>query len=77
MMFPVTVVVTSTKQLGANLVASRQWRHVDRLQLSPRGNGGILFPELAIFLQLIADNWPIATIITFTWKGSGSNLAEK
>jgi len=42
---------------------------VDRLQLSPRGNGGILFLELATFLQLIADNWSIAAIIAFTWNG--------
>jgi hypothetical protein len=27
-----------------------------------------LFPELAIFLQLIADNWPIAAIIASTWN---------
>jgi hypothetical protein len=36
-----------------------------------------LFPELAILLQLIADNSPVAAIITFTSTGSGSNLAEK
>jgi hypothetical protein len=33
MMFPVTVVVTSIKQGGANLVASRQMAEGDRLQL--------------------------------------------
>jgi hypothetical protein len=36
-----------------------------------------LFPEPAIFPQLIAGNSPIAAIIPFTWNGSGSNLAEK
>jgi hypothetical protein len=36
-----------------------------------------LFPEPAIFLQLIADNSPIAALIWFTWSGFGSKLAEK
>jgi hypothetical protein len=27
-----------------------------------------LFPELAIFLQLIADNWPITAVIVSAWS---------
>jgi hypothetical protein len=46
-----------------------KWRNVDCAQLQPRGNSGILFPEPAIFLQLIADNSPIAAIIPFTRNG--------